>query len=431
MDQPNATHDGDAALSTRFWFALVLTGVLAGLFGVALMWILAQVEHLVFHTQQYATYQDAVRASSHLRRVTSLVVAGLIGGISWYLIRRILKDEKSEIDESVWNGTGELSLRRSSLTAIVSEIVVGMGASVGREAAPKTMGGVSGSLTALWFKLSPAQRRLLVACGGGAGFAAVYNVPLGGALFTAEVLMGSLALPTVLPALAATSIATAVAWIYLPDHATYVDIPNYRFSGTLMGFSLVAGVVVGVLAVLYVRMIAWVSFHRTKGVALVWVMPLSFAVLGVIGIWYPELFGNGIDIAHEAFLGVGATTLFLVIFALKPLVTALCLRSGAAGGLFTPFLATGAVFGAFAGSLWLHAWPGSPVGAFAIVGAAAMIGASMQAPLAGVVIVMELTHSGFTITLPMLVATVIATTLVRHIDGYSIYSARLPAAERS
>jgi H+/Cl- antiporter ClcA len=155
-------------------------------------------------------------------------------------------------------------------------------------------------------------------------------------------------------------------------------------------------------------------------------MPLGFLVLGVLGIWYPQLFGNGKDMAHEAFLGVGGLGLLFALFALKPLVTALTLGSGAAGGVFTPFLATGAVFGAFSGVAWIHMWPGTPVGAFALIGAAAMIGASMQAPLAGMVLVLELTHSGFPLIIPMMAATLIATFLVRHIDGYSIYSARLP-----
>jgi H+/Cl- antiporter ClcA len=158
-------------------------------------------------------------------------------------------------------------------------------------------------------------------------------------------------------------------------------------------------------------------------------MPVAFGVLGVIGIWYPQLFGNGKDMAHEAFLGVGGIGLLFALFALKPLVTAMMLGSGAAGGVFTPFLATGALFGAFFGALWIHMWPGTPVGAFALVGAAAMIGASMQAPLAGLVLVLEFTHSGFSLAIPMMAATAIATFLVRQIDGYSIYSARLPRRE--
>ncbi len=388
MEQPNVTHDGDTRLSPRFWLAVVLTGVAAGLFGDLLMWILALVERLAFNDHS-GSYQHAVATSSDARRILSLALAGVFGAVSWFLIRRYLKNERAEIDEAIWSGDGDLSPRRSLLTSLVSEVVVGAGASIGREAAPKLMGGASGSVIAQWFGLTSAQKRLLVACGGGAGLACVYNVPLGGALFTAEVLYGSFALPVVFPALATSLIATLVAWIYLPHTATYADVPNYRFSASLMVWSLLAGVVVGALAVGYVRLIGWTSFHRAQGPRILWVMPLAFVALGVVGVWYPQLFGNGKDMAHEAFLGVGGIGLFFALFMLKPIVTTLTLGSGAAGGLFTPFLATGAMFGAFFGSAWVRLWPGTPVGAFALVGAAAMIGAAMQAPLAGLVLVLE------------------------------------------
>ncbi|HEY6793857.1 MAG TPA: chloride channel protein [Kineosporiaceae bacterium] len=73
---------------------------------------------------------------------------------------------------------------------------------LGREAAPKLLGAAAGSVLAQWRGLTVGQRRLLVSCGEDAGMAAVYNVPLGGALITAELLYGSLALPAILPALA-------------------------------------------------------------------------------------------------------------------------------------------------------------------------------------------------------------------------------------
>jgi chloride channel protein, CIC family len=425
MEQPNVTDDGEARLTPQFWLAVGLTGVATGLFGDLLMWLLAEVERVGFHYHS-GYFQNAVASVSSSRRIVVLLIGSVIGAVSWYLIRRYLKREKSDIDDAIWNGDGELSLRRSFLTSIVSEVVIGLGASIGREAAPKLMGGTSGSVLSHWFNLSPAQKRLLVACGGGAGLACVYNVPLGGAIFTAEVLYGSFALPVVLPALATSLVATMVAWLYLPSGATYADIPAYRFGGSLMVWSLIAGVVIGLLAVFYVRLIGWASHFRAKGVHIFWMMPLAFAVLGVIGIWYPQLFGNGKDMAHQAFLGIGGIGLLLALFALKPIVTAMMLGSGAAGGVFTPFLATGALFGAFFGALWVHLWPGTPIGAFAIVGAAAMIGASMQAPLAGLVLVFELTHTGFALAVPMMAATLIATFLVRQIDGYSIYSARLP-----
>jgi chloride channel protein, CIC family len=115
---------------------------------------------------------------------------------------------------------------------VISEIVIGMGALIGRENASKLMGGAAASVLASWARLTPGQRRLLVACGGG-GLAAVYNVPLGGTLFTAEIMMGAITLPVVLPALACFGIATATAWLYLPQHATYLGVPSYRFSPNL------------------------------------------------------------------------------------------------------------------------------------------------------------------------------------------------------
>jgi len=214
-EQPNVTGDGEAALTPIFWVMVVLTGVATGLFGDLLMLILFGVQHLAFdyHT---GDLQTAVEHASDLRRVLSLSIAGVFGGFAWYLLRRYLKYDNSEIDDAVWRSDGRLSFRRSLLTSLISEIVIGMGASMGREAAPKLMGGVSGSVLASWARLSPAQRRLLVACGGGAGLAAVYNVPLAGALFTAEILFGTFALPVILAAVACSCIATATAWLYLP-----------------------------------------------------------------------------------------------------------------------------------------------------------------------------------------------------------------------
>ena len=305
-----------------------------------------------------------------------------------------------------------------------------MGVSLGREAAPKLLGGASGGALAGWFGLSTAQRRLLVACGAGAGLAAVYNVPLGGALFTAEILIGSISLPTILPALACSGIATLTAWIYLPAHATYADIPTYHSNARLVVWALIAGPVIGLLASAYLRLIGWVSHHRIPGRAAIAAPLVAFTALGLIGLAYPQLFGNGKGMAHQAFLGTGSLGLLLALAILKPLVTALCLSSGASGGLLTPVMSTGAVLGGGIGIVWSHAWPGSPVGAYALIGAAATIGAAMQAPITALVLVLEFTHSGFDLLIPMLATTVIATAITRHVDGYSIYTARLPARER-
>lgn len=104
-----------------------------------------------------------------------------------------------------------------------------MGTALGREGAPKQAGAVIANFFSDKVRLSDEQRRLLVACGSGAGMAAAYGVPLGGALFALEVMRGMLALRYVLPALCASVVATAVSWLALPDAPTCL-IPAYSSS---------------------------------------------------------------------------------------------------------------------------------------------------------------------------------------------------------
>jgi chloride channel protein, CIC family len=391
------------------------------------MLILKDVEHLAFGVRTSGSFELAVEHASDARRLALLLAAGAFGGLAWYCLRRYTSGEKSEVDDVVWDEGASLSFRRSLGTSVISEVVIGMGASLGRENAPKLMGGASASVLAGWARLSPAQRRLLMACGAGAGLAAVYNVPLGGAVFTAEIMLGTISMPVVLPALACSAIATATAWLYLPDRATYAGVPDYRLTAPLLVWALLAGPLIGLIASGYIRLIGWVSHHQVRGPAGIVASVAAFGILGLVSFAFPQLLGNGKDMAYDAFVGTGGLGLLLALFALKPLVTALCLGSGAAGGLFTPTLSTGAVLGGAAGIAWSIAWPGSPAGAYALVGAAAMLGAAMQGPLTGLVLIIELTHGGFPLLFPMIAATVTATVTARHVDGYSIYTARLRA----
>ncbi|MCL2584915.1 MAG: chloride channel protein [Streptosporangiales bacterium] len=425
-EQPNATGDGDAPLTLRFWVFLVLTGVATGLFSALMMLVLNPVQHLAFGYGT-GTYQAAVERSGDIRRLVALLAAGVFGGVAWYFLRRFMPGEKTDLDDVVWRPGQRLSFRRSFLSGVISEVVVGLGASIGRENAPKLMGGASGSVLADWGRLTPGQKRLLMACGAGAGFAAVYNVPLGGALLSAEVMLGTISLPVILPALACSGIATVTAWIYLPRQVTYPHVPDYQVTIPLMIFALAAGPLTGVIASGYIRVIGWVTHFQLTGVRSIAAQVAAMGLLGVAGFGFPQLFGNGRDMASDAFAGVGGLGVLLALALLKPLMTAMCLGAGASGGLFTPTLSTGAVLGGAAGIAWSAAWPGSPVGAYALVGAAAMMGAAMQAPLAALALIVELTSGGHSLLIPMIVATVLATAVARQIDGYSIYTARLRA----
>jgi CIC family chloride channel protein len=150
-----------------------------------------------------------------------------------------------------------------------------------------------------------------------------------------------------------------------------------------------------------------------------------FTTLGALAIAYPQLLGNGKDLVQQVFtnrLGLG---LLAVLLVLKPAMTAACLGSGAPGGLFTPTLTLGVLFGALLGHGWGALWPGAGTGSYAIIGGAAVLAASMQGPLSAVVLMLELTHTADGLMVPILMAVAEATIVARLLGAQSIYSARL------
>lgn len=427
-EQPNAGSDAPDVLSVRFWLFVVATGVATGLFGAGTMFLLHSTQHLAF-SYRAGEFQAAVERASWSRRVVVLAIAGVIGGVGFYVVRRRTAGEVSEVHGTLWEGRSDLSFKRSLPTGILSEIVVGMGASLGREQAPQLLGAASASVLGRWAGLSPGQRRLLVACGSGAGLAAVYNVPIGGALLIAELLYGTITLTVVLPALVCSTVATLVAWIYLPNQPTYLHLASFHLAPAEAVWALLAGPVIGVVSVAWTRLIGWTASHTVSGRRQLVAPLVAFLVLALMGLRYPELFGNGKDMAHSAFLGEYGIVMLLVLLALKPIVTALCLGSGVTGGLFTPTFSTGAMLGGMLGGLWHLAFHGGSIAAYAVIGAGAMLGAGLQAPLAGIVLTIELTGSTLGLAVPLLVATALATLTARYLDGYSIYSSRLPARQ--
>jgi len=156
---------------------------------------------------------------------------------------------------------------------------------------------------------------------------------------------------------------------------------------------------------------------------------LGLGLLGVVSISFPQLLGNGKDLSQLAFTNHVAPALLLILLALKPAATVLCVRSGAPGGLFTPSLTVGALLGAVLGHAWSWFWPGVPPGLFAVLGAAAVLAATTQGPISTVVLMMELTGRDRSFILPLLLAVATATLVARTIEPRSIYDARLTDEE--
>lgn len=249
-------------------------------------------------------------------------------------------------------------------------------------------------------------------------------MPLGGALFALEVLLVTLALPLVLPALATSLIATAVAWIALHNVRTCRS-PSYAVSGSQIVWAALIGPLAGLAAVAWVRLIARVHDLRPSGRGWLLAPIVVLTMLGVISIAYPQLLGNGKDTVQLAATGALAAGTLAALVVLKPIVTAACLGSGAPGGLFTPTLTYGVLLGALLGDAWTLIWPGASAGSYALIGGGAVLAAAMQGPLAAVVLVIELAHHSDTLMVPLLLAVTEATIIARRLGAPSIYSARL------
>ncbi|MEU6019622.1 chloride channel protein [Streptomyces sp. NPDC047515] len=425
VEQPNLVAPVDVpALSARFWVLVVATGVMAGLAGAALMALLHAAAHLTYGYEA-GSFLTAVEQAGASRRVVALAAAGALAGAGWWLLRWWAGPGSSEVSTALWRDEGHLPLRRSLGTAVLSVVIVGMGASLGREAAPRLAGAALASRLSDWARIDTAHRRLLAACGAGAGMACVYNVPLGGTLLTLEVMLGVLALRLALPALATSCIATAVSWTILPTGPTY-QLPEVPLSASLTVFAVLIGPLAGLLSVGWVRLIRTTHEHRPTGRRQLVAPLLVFTAVGALAVPYPQLLGNGQDIVQLTFGAQLAAPTLVALLLLKPIATAGSLGSGASGGLFTPTIATGALLGSLAGQGWAHLWPG-PAAGFAVIGAAAVLAAAMQAPVAAVVLMLELTRTVDALMVPLLLAVTGAMLVSRSLDTPSIYSVRLPA----
>jgi len=330
---------GARQAAATFWLAVVVTGAGTGLATAALMDLL----YVVQHTLWPGAGMDLLDAASHAdwpRHLAVLVAAGLLTGVGQFLLGR-LAGSSIDVTTAIWLQAGRMPALRTFGSAVLSIVVVGMGASLGREGAPKQAGAVIANTASDAAGLPDETRRLLVACGAGAGFAAAYGVPLGGALFALEVVRRDLAPRFVLPALLTSVIATGVSWLFRPDAPTY-QIPAYTSSLSVVAWALPAGLVAGVVAVLFVRAVAWADTHRPRGWLRLAAPPLALGLLGAVSIPFPQILGNGRDVAELTFTGQIGPWLLLTLLLLKPAATLLCLGSGTPGGLFTPSLAVGA-----------------------------------------------------------------------------------------
>lgn len=342
------------------------------------------------------------------------VIAGVVGLMCIHLLHWI--------QALAWDMHSGTLLQAVSATwhALTQILIVGLGASIGREVAPREMAAAFSAMAAERLGLSDADRRIIVACGAGAGLAAVYSIPLSGAIYTLEILLVSLSARAVAPALITCGIAVLVSTGFARPSFFYA-VPTLTPSPSLTVFGAIVGPLLGAAGWAFRRAVARVGAVRPRGRRILVTLPVAFTLVGLFSTRIPSVLGNGQASAQTQFDATWAAgtgfVLALLVLAAKTGTTFLTIRAGGWGGVLTPALALGAGLGAVIGLPWATAWPGSEVAAFAFIGAAAFLGASMKAPFTGLILVIEFTGQGATILVPAALgiggATAAATWLAR------------------
>jgi len=417
-------------LATRedrtFFFLIGLVGVLAGVLGALIHRLIDLLELLLWGGGELL---EAAAAMPWWFVVATPALGGLaVGLVFWFARGEGRGAGMSLLIESVLLHGGRIPPRPVIVNALASVLTVGAGGSLGREGPMIRLGAMLSTWLASGMSLAPHRVKILLGCGAAAGLAAAYNVPIGGALFAMEVVLGNFALEIFGPIVASSVISTLIA------RAISGDVPRYE----LLDYSLVSGWEILAYAGLgIVGAFASVAFIR--GVRLAgrgfealplvpgWAKPLlGMALVGALAVTTPQILGGGHETTRATLAGQLPLTLLLWLAAAKLLATAATAGSGNAGGLFTPSLFFGAAVGGAYGYGVHFLWPEATAsyGAYAAVGMAAVTAGTSHAPISAILILFELTGN-YELILPLMVASILASLVARRLTRSSLYTESL------
>ena len=229
------------------------------------------------------------------------------------------------------------------------------------------------------------------------------------------------------PVVISSVLAASVSRAYLGDHPAF-DVAHYQLvSGWELSFYVVLGILLGVLAVFYSKLL-YKAEDVFDGINLPpYLKPaLGGALVGALAIAYPEVMGVGYGAIEAAIGGKLVMGTLLVLFLLKMLATSLTLGSGGSGGVFAPSLFMGAMFGGAFGAAVNGLFPEATAlaGAYALVGMGAMVAGATHASLTAIIILFEMTGD-YRIILPLMISAIFATLVARGLQRDSIYTMKL------
>lgn len=423
----------------RFWMAgeglsiktgralllCALTGIVTGLAAAGFYWLLETARYYLTETLgHYTPPLAAGEVSLHppaahaepLRWV--LLVLPALGGLAGALLVKWFAPTAGGhgTDAAIFayhRQEGRIPLAVIPVKALSASLVIGSGGSAGCEGPVTQIGAGCGSAVAGLFKLDAAERRILMAAGLAAGVGALFRAPLAGAIFAAEIFYSGLDIEyeIMMPSLVASTLAYTVFALFFGWQPLFTIAP-YDFDNALKLLPyLILSLAVALGAKFYILV-----FRKTESFCRAWQMPvwakpaIGGLLTGAIGFFLPEILGSGYGIIQQTFAvqsplaerfgTLSLTTLWLVFFG-KILATSFTVGSGGSGGLFGPALVAGSALGAATGLSLVRLFPTLDLhpGAFAMVGMAGFLAASVRVPIAAIIMVSEITGN-HTLLLP-------------------------------
>ena len=408
----------------------ILVGFIGGLVAQGLLELIALFTNLFFYGKW--SFVMTSPAHHHLGAWVILIpaVGGLLVGIMIHLWEPTLKGHGiPEAMEAVLIGQSKVRMRVGILKPLATAFAIGTGGPFGAEGPIIQTGAAVGSIFAQLTGLTPYQRRVLLAAGAAAGMAATFIAPFAGILVAIELLLFEFRARSFIPVAISSCVATAVA-VHFRGWAPLFPTPAFSLVSMqeLWLFALM-GIVMGIIAIAMIRVLFFLenAFDRfpLKPVA-IWAPVTGALMLGVIGYFYPQVFGTGYDTIRDMLNDRLGTQALLGISAAKFAALVLSLGSGTTGGVFAPSLIVGGGVGAVYAQGWHHFLPHlvSDPALYALVAMAAVFGGIARAPFTSIIFLFELSRNPNAL-LPLVVCCVVSDGFVRLFSEESIMTGKL------
>ena len=383
----------------------LITGVISG--GVIVLF-----RFLVEGSQDYLlpgeSSENYEGLATNLRFLFPLIASVLLALMFYKTAKGIRVLGIARVMERMAYHQGYLNVREFFLQFFGSAIAIIGGHSVGREGPHVHLGATSGSLFGQLLKLPNNSIRVLVASGAAAGIAASFNTPLAGVIFALEVIMMEYTLGSFVPVMLASVAATAVSNMVFGSEPAFI-LPDFEFSSyAQLPLLLFLGVAVGATAAAFNHLLGLIS-TSTQKIEIWWRVLIAGLLIAMISFFVPEVMGIGYDSVNEILWGGVSLSILLTLCVAKLIASSISIGLGIPGGMIGPAFFIGASLGGVIGYLssQYFGFDSTNIGFYALLGMGAMMGASLQAPLAALVAIMELTYNP-NIILPGMLTIVVA-----------------------